>query len=753
MIINQEQSQATVVGEIQNNKVGIDAKNINFITSLLTSNLYSLPIESFLRETIANAWDSQVEANNTDTPILIRITKIEHTDDITISIRDYGTGLSPQRFDEIYKNIGSSTKRDSNNYIGMLGIGRFACLSVSNTASIKSYYNGKCYSYLMYKDGETLNIDLLNTTDTQYDNGVEVSVNVKDAYYEKTHIIKGLALLCYFEQIYVDTDVEYLEDFIERFNERQIHEFYSFKVCSLPEVSGIHCLMGNILYPLSRVDIIGENPDIAITCDIGELDITPNRESLRYNIRTNKCLQDKINLVRDEILSYFKAQYNKDYPTVKDAVRVIRYQYFPFQLWQFKSYEITIRFSNYNLQQANIAITPTVRGVKVSHDVAWWYDQVIRYILPSSFYTYLYQNNTFKKSKDIALGLLLTYDLKYLDEPFKLTTKQYLNTQYLKTSTIFIRKSQVVIEYKKFLYALRRLYKTSPLMSPARTSFPKASLRLILEDLKSIFQTIEDFNNKDVPKAWLQSVKEKKAKEHRKCILYELEDGRGYLDGTNERSITTSKSYDLQYYLEAPFTIVYAEKDSKLLRFLFRIFRKIGYRSKIKFVETAKTNIKTLQTIKKFIPIEIFIQDNVVLKRAFTGKYISEYISEYIKNNLIYKYSKVSLGTFYQLYKKSIRYVGSQSYLHFKNNEDKSWLNAIYQLYLQKDWLDYCIINDIQNKNWIKLIQFINKFGEYGTAGLEEQIAINYFIYKHKIHFYELNPVTAYKQLSELTND
>lgn len=121
MIISQEQSQATVIGEIQNNRVGIDVNNINFITSLLTSNLYSLPIESFLRETIANAWDSQVEANNTNTPILVRITKIEDTDDVTISIRDYGTGLSPQRFNEIYKNIGSSTKRDSNNYIGALG--------------------------------------------------------------------------------------------------------------------------------------------------------------------------------------------------------------------------------------------------------------------------------------------------------------------------------------------------------------------------------------------------------------------------------------------------------------------------------------------------------------------------------------------------------------------------------------------------------------------------------------------------------
>lgn len=122
MILNQEQSTATLIGEVQSNNVRIDANNINFITTLLTSNLYSLPIESFLRETVSNAWDSQVEAGNINTPILIKISPVVGTiDNLQISVRDYGTGLSPERFDSIYRNIGSSTKRTSNEYIGCLG--------------------------------------------------------------------------------------------------------------------------------------------------------------------------------------------------------------------------------------------------------------------------------------------------------------------------------------------------------------------------------------------------------------------------------------------------------------------------------------------------------------------------------------------------------------------------------------------------------------------------------------------------------
>jgi sensor histidine kinase regulating citrate/malate metabolism len=71
-------------------------------------------MQSFLRETVANAIDSHLEAG-VDEPIIITIT------DQDLSIRDFGTGISPERFQNIYINIGSSTKRQSNNYIGSFG--------------------------------------------------------------------------------------------------------------------------------------------------------------------------------------------------------------------------------------------------------------------------------------------------------------------------------------------------------------------------------------------------------------------------------------------------------------------------------------------------------------------------------------------------------------------------------------------------------------------------------------------------------
>ena len=92
MIIEQAQKTAVSVGNIQENVVGIDAKNVNFITSLLTEKLYSHPIESFIREIVSNAYDSHIEAGSTE-PVLINIAYAK-SDKYEISIRDYGVGLS-----------------------------------------------------------------------------------------------------------------------------------------------------------------------------------------------------------------------------------------------------------------------------------------------------------------------------------------------------------------------------------------------------------------------------------------------------------------------------------------------------------------------------------------------------------------------------------------------------------------------------------------------------------------------------------
>ena len=119
MIINARKGNIQVLGDVKEFKTSIDPKNLEFITTLLSSNLYSDPEQSFIREIVSNAWDSHVEAGTTDIPVIIKFNKNSYNN-WEISIRDFGTGISLERFKEVYCNIGSSTKRESNEFIGGL---------------------------------------------------------------------------------------------------------------------------------------------------------------------------------------------------------------------------------------------------------------------------------------------------------------------------------------------------------------------------------------------------------------------------------------------------------------------------------------------------------------------------------------------------------------------------------------------------------------------------------------------------------
>lgn len=298
-----------VIGDITEFKTSIDPKNLEFITTLLSSNLYSAPEKSFIREIVSNAWDAQVEAGTTSEPVIISMKNKE------VSIRDFGTGISPERFREIYCNIGSSTKRDSNDYIGGFGLGRFSALSCSDTVFIDSFYEGTQYSYVMIKDGNAITINLIFQQATTEANGVQVSIKNIDnmkPYYE------ALRYILFFPNVYVDSSYYSYNSY--SINNHKIHRYNHYACANVVLENMI--LLGNVLYPIDLSFFSGDckafmqnvsYSGFVLSFDVGELEITPNRENLIYSSSTIQAIEKKVKLAKQELFDAIESCFQKDY--------------------------------------------------------------------------------------------------------------------------------------------------------------------------------------------------------------------------------------------------------------------------------------------------------------------------------------------------------------------------------------------------------------------------------------------------------
>ena len=319
MIINAEKGDIKVIGDIREFKTSIDPKNLEFITTLLSSNLYSDPEQSFIREIVSNAWDSHVEAGTTDVPVIVRFRK----DGVhwEVAIRDFGTGLSPERFQEVYCNIGSSTKRESNDFIGGFGIGKYSSLACSNTVYITSYYNGTAFLYVMVKSGNTITTNLVMEKPTEEKNGVEVTI--KNIYNIEPYK-KALRYIVFFPNVYIEgVDNENNTTKLKRFNN------FAAASCRIdPKI-----LLGNVLYPCNESMLSSESKNfldsieysgIVIKFDVGEVSITPNRESIIYSSDTVAKINKRISDAKKELDDLVVKRCNRDYDNLYELYLAVR---------------------------------------------------------------------------------------------------------------------------------------------------------------------------------------------------------------------------------------------------------------------------------------------------------------------------------------------------------------------------------------------------------------------------------------------
>ena len=284
-------------------------KNSAIAFEILSSGLYSNKYRAILRELGCNAYDSHVEAGYPEKPFTVHIPTRMNPE---FSIRDYGTGLSHDQIMNLYTTYFESTKSNSNDFVGCMGLGSKSPFSYTKNFTITAIQNGTkgVYSAFIGSQGVP-SIIQLSSEDTDQENGLMVSFPVENSsdMYQFKHEVA--ATYKWFK-----TKPEITGDVVEipevKFAEEEIIEGVD-----LMEGGGYGqksmAIMGNVAYPINIPD--GENlPDgvrtlynnnkFVVRFNIGDLDIAASREELGYEPKTIKNLSDKAEEIMTALEGY-----------------------------------------------------------------------------------------------------------------------------------------------------------------------------------------------------------------------------------------------------------------------------------------------------------------------------------------------------------------------------------------------------------------------------------------------------------------
>ena len=273
------------------------------VFDILRNKLYSNPILAVCREISCNARDAHREAGKGSEPIVIQLpTYLEQY----YKIKDFGVGISPDRMDNIFIRYGSSTKRDTNELTGGMGLGCKSPMAVVDSFSIITIFDHVRYNYSCYIDETRVGkLALLSKTSTDDSNGTEIIIPVKESDF---HLFKQ-----YTEQacrhweikpIIKGGTIEWTKEtkILEGTSWAIIKDDYYHRSCKM--------IIDGIEYPVNMSDLNKYAPtkmidniygSIIMYWGNGELSLSANREQIYLDKQTQDKVKERLELIQSEI--------------------------------------------------------------------------------------------------------------------------------------------------------------------------------------------------------------------------------------------------------------------------------------------------------------------------------------------------------------------------------------------------------------------------------------------------------------------
>ena len=280
--------------------------------SILSSGLYSNKIRAIIRELSTNAVDSHIAAGKPNIPFLVHLPSMLEP---WFSVQDFGTGLDEASVLSIYTTYFESTKTESNDYTGALGLGSKSPFSYTDNFSITVVKNGikSIFSAFINQQGIPA-VALMSTSTTEESSGLEVkfSVSKQDDYRnfrdEAAEVFRWFALQPEIQGTYSPRMLSC------------VHADICPGVSLSNQTSYPMAIMGNIAYPLKNIPNRHQIDDtlspllesgLVITFPIGALDFAASREELSYIPETMAAISNKLTEIHFALIAYIKEEVSK----------------------------------------------------------------------------------------------------------------------------------------------------------------------------------------------------------------------------------------------------------------------------------------------------------------------------------------------------------------------------------------------------------------------------------------------------------
>ena len=289
--------------------------------NILSDSLYMNKVLAVIRELSCNAADAQIEAGTSDVPFEIHL-----PDELApyFSIRDFGTGLAHDDVLNLYTTYFDSTKAESADATGALGLGSKSPFAVVDDFTVVSYQDGKASTFFAYKNDEGFPcISFVSQDEAETEsNGIKIQFAVRKDKFADFRTNLPMALY-HFEPkptiLNVPTSVK--KEVIKAQGKNweipaKGNEQTGYYLGDKPIV-----VMAKISYPLDVAQLkhlLSEddhyllnvcNVPIRIYVENRSVDHTPSREHLQYNKKTIATVRRHLKEIYDELFSKIQEEF------------------------------------------------------------------------------------------------------------------------------------------------------------------------------------------------------------------------------------------------------------------------------------------------------------------------------------------------------------------------------------------------------------------------------------------------------------